>query len=102
MLALKTKEKKILDKPIGDHRPTYINISIEDLIGDESILRIVTRHYPLQRQLEHGTTNRLLLHLLICHIILSNHLLHSATRIPLSATFWKPYLPEELSSSARC
>ena len=61
----------------------------------------VTRDYPLQRQLEHGTTNRLLLHLLIRHIILSNHLLHSATRIPPSATFWKLYLPEELSPSAR-
>ena len=34
----------------------------------------VTRHYPLQHQLEHGTTNRLLLHLLIRHIILPNHL----------------------------
>ena len=61
----------------------------------------VTRHYPLQRQLEHGTTNRLLLHLLIRHIILSNHLLHSATRIPPSATFWKLYLLEQLSPSAR-
>ena len=57
----------------------------------------VMRHYPLQRQLEHGTTNRLPLHLLIRHIILSNHLLHSATRMPPSATFWKLYLPEELS-----
>ena len=61
----------------------------------------VTRHYPLQRQLEHGTTNRLSLHLLIRHIMLSNHLLHSATCTPPSATFWKLYLPEELSPSAR-
>ena len=64
-------------------------------------IRCATRHYPLQHQLEHGTTNRLPLHLLIRHIILPNHLLHSATCTPPSATFWKLYLPEELSPSAR-
>ena len=60
-----------------------------------------SHHYRFQRQLEHGTINRLLLHLLIRHIILPNHMLHSAACTPPSATFWKLYLPEELSSSAR-
>ena len=80
---------------------TFVGLPFCDHPTRHATCYCVTQHYPLQRQLEHRTTNRLSLHLLIRHIMLSNYLLHSATRIPPSATFWKLYFPEELSPSAR-
>ena len=91
------KPTPFICNPILHHKPQTRTLRTSTKHQNNPTKTHVTQHYPLQHQLEHGTTNRLLLHLLIRHIIIPNHLLHSATRTPPSATFWKLYLPEELS-----
>ena len=78
--AYRSNPTPFIRNPIHHHKPQTRTLRTSTEHQNNPTKTHVTRHYPLQHQLEHGTTNRLLLHLLIRHIILSNHLLHSATR----------------------